>query len=151
SRVDLAESLKELAKSSAGRGKQGLRNVLVIAEFALAFVLVMGAGLLARSFVRLMNVDPGFDSKNVLTLNTYVYARRYVPDEAGVNYARDVLDRLHATPGIESAAFVSTLPFASFDRTGFHIQENPLANPNEAPSVDRYSISPDYFHVMKIP
>src|SRR5262249_35017702 len=73
SRIDLAQSLKELAKSTAGRGKQGMRNVLVVAEFALAFVLVMGAGLLAHSFVRLMNVNPGFDPKNVITLNTYVY------------------------------------------------------------------------------
>ena len=151
SRVDLAQSMKELSKSTAGRGKQRLRNALVIAEFALAFVLVMGAGLLAKSFVRLMNVDPGFDSHNVLTLNTYVYAKKYSADEAGIQYARDVLNRLHTTPGLESAAFVSTLPLTSFDRTSLHVREHPLVNPNAPPSVDRYSISPEYFHVMRIP
>jgi putative ABC transport system permease protein len=151
SRVDLTDALKELSKSTAGRGKHALRNALVIGEFALAFVLVMGAGLIARSFVKLMNVDPGFDPKNVVTLNTYVYAKRYQSGQAETNYRRDALARLHATAGIESAAFVSTLPLTSFDRTSFHIQDRPLANPNSAPSVDRYSVSPEYFNVMRIP
>src|SRR5581483_11272460 len=63
-RADVAEALKELGKSTAGQGRQSLRNALVIAEFALAFVLIAGAGLLGRSFFNLMNVDPGFDSHN---------------------------------------------------------------------------------------
>jgi putative ABC transport system permease protein len=151
SRVDLTESLKELAKSTAGRGKQGLRNTLVVAEIALAFVLVMGAGLLAKSFLRLMNVDPGFDSKNVLTLSTYVYSQRYGKPELELGYYRQVFEKLRSTPGIDSVAMVSTLPLTSFDRTLFHIQDKPLANPIQAPSVDRYSITPDYFRVMRIP
>jgi putative ABC transport system permease protein len=61
------------------------------------------------------------------------------------------MQRLRATPGIEGVAMVSTLPLASSDRYGFHIQDHPLANESEAPSADTYSVTPDYFHVMKIP
>jgi putative ABC transport system permease protein len=151
SRVDLADSLKELAKSTAGRGKQGLRSALVVAEFALAFVLVMGAGLVGKSFLLLMNVDPGFDSKNVLTLSTYVYSQRYAKPEQELSYYQQVFEKLRATPGIDSAALVSTLPLASFDSTAIFIQEHPIANLTRAPFVDRYSITPDYFRVMRIP
>ena len=151
SRADLTSALADAGRSTGGRRTQSLRNVLVTAEFALAFVLVVGAGLLGKSFVRLMNVDPGFDPHNLLTLNTYLYGQRYVQNEASLNYVSQVFDRLRATPGIESVAMVSTLPLTSFDRTLLHIQDQPLANQNEAPSVDRYSITPDYFRVMSIP
>ena len=151
SRTGLADSLKDAGRSTGGRGANGLRHVLVTMELALAFVLVAGAGLLGKSFIHLMNIDPGFDPHNLLTLNTYVYSARYAPTQAALNYTNQVLDRLRATPGIESAAMVSTLPLTSFDRTSVHIQDRPLANPNEAPAVDRYSITPDYFHAMRIP
>jgi len=151
SRVDLTDALKELGKSTAGRGKQRFKNALVIAEFALAFVLVVGAGLLGRSFLNLVNVDAGFDSHHVLTLNTYVYSQRYAKPEQELNYYREVFGRLRATPGIDSMAMVSTLPLASFDSTALFVQEKPLANPNQPPYVDRYSITPDYFRVMRIP
>ena len=147
---DLIEAVKEAGKSTGGARQQRLRNALVVAEFALAFVLVAGAGLLAKSFIRLVNVDPGFDPRNVVTLNTYVYAQRYQKPEQEENYYRQVFERLRGTAGIEAAAMVSTLPLTTFDRTLIHIQDRPLPNP-EAPSVDRYSVSPDYYRVMRIP
>jgi predicted permease len=151
SRVDLTTALKDMGKSTSGRSGHGLRTLLVTAELALAFVLVVGAGLLGKSFLHLMSVDPGFDPHNVLTLSTYVYGERYQKPEAELNYYRQVLERLRATPGVESVAMVSTLPLGSFDRSGFHIQDHPLANASDAPGADRYSVSPDYFQVMKIP
>jgi len=149
SRVDLTEGLK--GRSTEGHGTMNLRDALVAVEFGLAFVLVVGVGLLGKSFVHLIHVDPGFDARNVLTANAYVYARRYADPRVELNYYNQVFDRLRANGGFESMAMVSTLPFTSFDRTLFHIQDQPLANPNEAPDVDRYSISPDYFRVMRIP
>ena len=151
SRVDLNDALKDLGKATEGRSRHGLRNLLVTAELALAFVLVVGAGLLGKSFLRLMNVDAGFDSHNVLTVGTYVYGARYQKPEAELGYYTQVLERLHSTPGIDSAAMASTLPFRGFDRNGFHIQDRHLANDSEAPASDTYSITPDYFRVMKIP
>ena len=150
SRVDLTEALKDLGKSTEGRSRHGLRNVLVTAELALAFVLVVGAGLLGKSFLRLMNVNPGYDPHNVLTVATYVYGSRYQKSEAELAYYQQVLDRLRSTPAVESAAMVSTLPLSGFDRRGFHIQDRRLANESEAPAADTYSVSPDYFRVMRI-
>ena len=152
-RIDLNDALKEAAKSTAGRARQNLRNVLVAAELALAFVLVAGAALLGNSFLRLLNVDPGFNPHNLLTLETYVYGSVYQKSgEAELAYYQRAFQQMRSTPGFESMAMVSELPLGgSFDRSGFHIQERPLANPAAAPSADRYSVSPEYFHVMQIP
>lgn len=144
-------ALQDLGKATAGRSHRGLRDVLVMGELALAFVLAVGAGLLGKSFLRLINVDPGFDPRRLLTLKTYVYGPRYRKPEAELNYYSQVLDRLRATPGIESAAMTSALPLTDFDRYGFHIRNRRLAHDSEAPSADNYAVTPDYFRVMRIP
>jgi putative ABC transport system permease protein len=128
-----------------------MRDLLVIGELALAFVLAVGAGLLGKSLLRLVNVDPGFDPRNVLTLNTYVYGARYQKPEAELNYYEQALARLRATPAIESVAMTSSIPFTGFDRSGFHIRDRRRAHDSEDPSADRYSVTPDYFKVMRIP
>src|SRR5579862_1084597 len=152
SRVDLNDTLKDTGKATAGRSRNGLRNLLVTAELALAFVLVVGAGLLGKSFLRLMNVDPGFDPHNVLTLNTFVYGSRYQQPEATLGYYQQVFDRLRATPGVEAVAMTSVLPLSgNFDRRSLQIQDRRLASDAAAPFVDTCSVSPDYFRVMKIP
>jgi len=152
SRIDLIDTLKDAGKSTEGRGRHGLRNVLVSVELALAFVLVAGAGLLGNSFLHLLNVNSGFDPNNVLTVSTYVYGTRYQKPEEELAYYKQVWDRLRATPGVESVGMVSTLPLGgSFDRSAIHIEDRRLQNPAQAPSPDRYSVSPDYFHVMRIP
>jgi putative ABC transport system permease protein len=151
SRSDLNEVLKDMGKSTEGRSSYSYRNVLVILELALAFVLVMGAGLLGKSLLQLLNVNPGYDPHNVLTAGVNVYGERYKKAEAELNYYDQVMQHLRATPGIESVAMASTLPLAGSDRYGFHIQDRPLVNESEAPSPDTYSVSPDYFRVMRIP
>jgi putative ABC transport system permease protein len=152
SRIDLNDALKDTGKSTGGQSRNSLRNLLVTAEFALAFVLVVGAGLLGKSFLRLMSVNPGFDPRNVLTLNTFVYGARYEKPEAALRYYQQVLDRLRATPGIEHSALTSLLPLSgNFDRRGLQIQDRRLASDAEAPAADTYSVSPDYFQVMRIP
>ncbi len=151
SQIDPNDALKDAGRATEGRSRHGYRSVLVTVEVALAFVLVMGAGLLGKSLLRLLNVDPGYDPHNVLTAGVYVYGDRYQKAEAELNFYDQAMRRLRATPGIESVAMVSTLPLASFDRRGFHIQDRPLANDSEAPSADAYSVSPDYFRVLRIP
>ena len=151
SRIDPNESLKDMGHSTEGRSRFTYRNVLVTLELALAFVLAMGAGLLGKSLIRLLNVDPGYDPHNVLTAGLYVYGDRYKNPEAELNFYDEIMQRLRATPGIEDVAIASNLPLLSFDRAAFHIQDRPLANSADAPSVDRYSVSPGYFQVMRIP
>jgi putative ABC transport system permease protein len=151
SRVDLNDALKDLGKVTESRSGFGLRNILVTAELAIAFVLVVGAGLLAKSFVHLVNVNPGYDAHNVLTLKTYVYGARYKKGEVELAYYDQALQRIRAIPGIESVGMSSNLPLADFDRYGFHIRDRHPRLPSEVPSVDLSAVSPDYLHVMKIP
>jgi len=151
SRVDLNAALKDLGKATETRSRFGLRNVFVTVELALAFVLVLGAGLLGKSFLRLMNVDPGYDPRGVITLRTYVYGPRYQKPEAELGYYNQAMDRLRATPGVESVAMASNLPLADFDRSAFHIRDRRPRVPSDVPSADVYSITPDYFRVMRIP
>src|SRR5450755_519368 len=98
-----------------------------------------------------MNVDPGYDPRGVVTLRTYVYGSRYQKAETELGYYDQAMDRLRATPGVESVAMASNLPLADFDRYGFHIRDRHPRIPSDVPSVDLYSVSPDYFRVMKIP
>jgi putative ABC transport system permease protein len=146
----LRTSNADFGKTTGSRSRSRLRDMLVMAELALAFVLAVGAGLLGKSLVHLMNVDPGFDPHNVLTLKTYVYGSRYQKPEAEINYYEQAFARLRATPGIESVAMTSLLPFTDFDRAGFHVRDRRPAHDSEDPSADRYSVTPDYFRVMRI-
>ncbi|MGD0361901.1 MAG: ABC transporter permease [Bryobacteraceae bacterium] len=147
----LRTSRADFGKTTGSRSRSSLRDALVMGELALAFVLAVGAGLLGKSLVRLMSVDPGFDPHNVITLKTYVYGARYQKPEAELSYYARAFARLRATPGIESVAMTSLLPMTDFDRAGFHIRDRHPEHPSEVPSADRYSVTPDFFRVMRIP
>ena len=147
----LRTSGADFGKTTGSRSRSSMRDLLVMGELALAFVLAVGAGLLGKSFVRLMNVDPGFDPYNVLTLKTYMYGARYRKPAAELSYYEQVFERLRATSGIESVAMTSLLPMADFDRYSLHVRDRRLAHVSEAPSADNYSVTPDYFRVMRIP
>jgi putative ABC transport system permease protein len=151
SRVDLASSLKDATRATGGRSRHNFRKLLVTAELALAFVVLIGAGLLGRSFVRLASVNPGYDPHNVLTMGYYVYGQRYRTPDAALALYQQVKDRVLQIPGVESAGMTSTLPLNGFDRRGVHIQDRPLPNPSESPFADIYSVTPDYFRVLRIP
>jgi hypothetical protein len=108
---------------------------VVTAELTLAFVLVIGAGLLGKSFMRLTEVNPGYDPHIVLSFGVYAYGERYQKPGAELNLYRQVEDRLLATPGVESVGMASVLPMGSFDRRALRIEERPLPNPADAPAA----------------
>jgi putative ABC transport system permease protein len=151
SRVEPNAALKEGGRALDSGARHGLRSALVASELALAFVLVVGTALLGKSFLRLVQVDPGFEPRGVVTMGVPLWGERYQKAEAEVGFYRQLMEELRARPGVEAASMVSTIPFDGFDQRGFHIQDRPLANPSEAPSVDHYSVTPDYFRVMRIP
>ncbi|MFI4942123.1 MAG: ABC transporter permease [Burkholderiales bacterium] len=151
SRVEPSATLKEGGRALDSGARHGLRSALVASELALAFVLVVGTALLGKSFLRLVQVDPGFDPRGVVTMGVHLWGERYQKAEAEVGFYRQVMEELRARPGVEAVGMVSTIPFDGFDQRGFHIQDRPLANPSEAPSVDHYSVTPDYLRVMRIP
>ena len=127
SRADLNSTLKEsTARSGTGLRQNKARGLLVVMEMALAIVLLVGAGLLIRSFAALSGVAPGFNAHNVLTMETSLTGTRYDRTAAITEMTRQVLDRIHATAGVESAAASSYLPLDSGLGLGFIIEGRAL-------------------------
>jgi putative ABC transport system permease protein len=133
------------------RARSGLRNLLVIAEVALAFVLAVGTGLLAKSFVRLTAVDAGFDPHHIFTLSLTLNGARYATPESTLGYYRQVLERVRAVPGVLSAGMVSNVPLSHTEPAKLRLEGGPSLSDSEAPSADVVWASPDYFRVFKIP
>lgn len=155
SRIDLAKSLKEGSRSVAGGGSHRLRRLIVVAEIALSLVLLVGAGLLMRSFVKLMRVDPGFDSHNVLTMKMQVPRSKYEDGPAVANFYQQLIEKVQTLPGVESASAISHLPLSGDYWGGTLTFEGVTQNAergNQASfEVDQRVITPGYFETMKTP
>lgn len=152
SNADVNEVLKSGSRTAtSGRSLRFWRDTLVVAEIALSLILLVGAGLMIRSFAQLVGVPPGFDPNNVLTgrisLTRDIYNN---PDEC-VRYTDEALARLRALPGVESAAFVSPMPFSGGNvGSDFKIEGRPQPEPGKAPTASNRSVSEEYFQSMKI-
>jgi putative ABC transport system permease protein len=151
-RINLSESLKEGGKSAGGHRAQRLRNSLVVLEVALALVLLIGAGLLIRSFGRLQGVDPGFDAQNVLTMGVSLPMSKYDNDQKRVNFFRQAIAEMRALPGVESVGAVNSLPFAAFHSgTSVDIEGRPILPVTDKLKTGVMVTDANYFRVMRIP
>jgi predicted permease len=151
-RPDLNEALKEGGRTSVGGPRQRLRNAFVVSTVALALVLLLAAGLLLRSLGRLLNVDPGFATQNLLTATIDVAGPKYQEDPPVLNFYQQILERVRAVPGVQDVAIVSQLPLGgNLDEYSIHVEGKMSPNPENDPSGDRYTISPDYLRAMGIP
>jgi putative ABC transport system permease protein len=152
SRPRISETLKEGGRGvSPGAGR--LRGVLVSAQVALSLVLLIGAGLQVRSLTRLLHVDPGFDTSNVLALSVSLPDRRYPDGAAQSDFFARAVEAVRALPGVESAAAVSTVPLSG-DQIIFSLEEiegMPPAASGDHQSAYWYSITPDYFRTLRLP
>ena len=155
SRLNLNDSLKEGGKSESGQsgGSRRLRSALVVSEIALAVVLLASAGLLIRSFIRLQQVDRGFETDNVLTMVVRVPDARYREDIQFVNFFNQVLERTRHLPTVRSAGMVNYLPLYGGlgSATGFKIEGRPEPPPGQGPSTDVRVADAGYFQTMGIP
>ncbi|HKS41594.1 MAG TPA: ABC transporter permease, partial [Blastocatellia bacterium] len=151
SRPDLSESLKEGGRSSTEGGRRNLiRSMLVVFEVAIAIVLLAGAGLLIESLRRLQNINPGFNSKNVLTLRMGLPDVKYTTEKQ-VAFYRDLLDRVNVLPGVAQASAVLPLPLSGDRmRISFEIEGRPMAK-GDLPTAEFRTIGLDYFQTMGIP
>jgi putative ABC transport system permease protein len=150
SRTDLQGSLHGDGRKTSRAPTSLARRLLVAADLALAVVLLVGAGLMIKSVGRLLAVDPGFEPDRVLTLQISMIGRAYREDAAVLAKIEQMLERLRALPGVETAAMAGQIPLGgNGDRWGFHVQGRVAGI--EDPSVERYSVTPDYFSVMHIP
>ncbi len=150
-RGNVNHALKDGARGSTSGGGR-LRRVLVAAEIAIALVLVTGAGLLMRSFVKLRAIDPGFNPHNVVAMQISVAGRAEVVGARRDTLYREILDRVKAVPGIADASMINHLPIAG-DQWGFPywIEGAPLPTPGNVPILTYRSARPDYFATMKTP
>ena len=147
---NLQGALRAGARGSVGSGGQRLRSGLVIAEVALAVILVIGAGLATKSFARLVSVDPGFRTDNALVARMSV-GPGYATPEAQMGYYQTVLERVRAVPGVETAGVIRDLPLqgnGELVRPG--IPGRVLA-PDQMPAAQLHQVSTDYFQAMGIP
>ncbi len=156
SKPDLHDSLKEGGRGSTS-GRHRLRNVLVVSEVAIALVLLAGAGLMIKSFQRLLQVDMGFRTEKTLTLRLTIPSATYKEDAQIGGFYRQLLDKVKAIPGVESAGAISELPLSGSYSSGSTAVENPdtdesLKTFRGFPYIeaDRRSVSPDYFSAMGI-
>jgi putative ABC transport system permease protein len=151
SRGDIAEALRENARTTAGVSRSVLRSFLVTAELALALILLVGAGLLIKGFLRLRSVNPGFNPANVITMYLQLPGTRYPEIPMQTNFRRELLARVNALPGVE-AAMVSDLPLSGNDVDHrIVIDGRPTPAVGAEPMVQTLSVMGSYFDVMQIP
>jgi putative ABC transport system permease protein len=152
SKQDVNLALRQSGRGLQSRGERRLRSLLVVGEVAVALVLLTGSGLLIRSFSRLLEVSPGFEPSNLLTLAVPASGTRYENEEQVRAFYSEVISRVGELTGVEAAGVVSNIPFGgNRDMSGFHVEAKPLPNPALAPSAERYGISRDYLRSMGIP
>ena len=149
---DMNQSLKEGGRGgSEGAHHHCLRSVLVVSEFALALILLAGAGLMIRTLVLLGRVNLGFDAHNVLTMRVPLLGPRYQEPRAQAQFFTALLERVKTIPGVQWASVSRGLPVEGWDGWGFVTEDNPSPPPNETPDGNYQVIGPDYFRAMGIP
>ena len=153
SKPDLNESLKEGGRTaSAGVRRNRIRSTLVVSEVALALVLLIGAGLMIKSFIRLLQVDPGFDRRNTLTMLIALPRQRYSKSEQQRAFFEQLIERVGALPGVEAAGAVNSLPLSQTQEGRFFVIEGDTRSVDDVdPGAGYRTASADYFRAMGIP
>jgi putative ABC transport system permease protein len=145
-RLDVQSMLREGGRGVAGSGRQGARRTLVVSEVAIALVLLVGAGLMTRSFVRLLSVDPGYRVDHVLTVPISLPSSRYAETERVTTFYRELMRRAAAIPGVASAGGVAGVPLvAERGDIGIEIEGRPVAPGETRRRADWQVVTPGYF------
>ena len=155
-RADLHTGLKAGGRNTQGEGGLGssrrrLRSLLVVSEVAFSLMLLTGAGLLIKSFVKLQSVSPGFTPDNVISMRLGASGRQFPNREAAIEFFRQVGDRIAGLPGVKARGGVSALPFTSSVGWGSINVEGWTPQPGQELQVDQRAATPDYFRTMEIP
>ncbi len=156
SRFDLNRSLKEGVRGmTSGAGQNRLRSLLVVSEVAMALVLLIGAALLMKSFIRLLDVNPGFNPENVLTFEIQLPnlpPSRYERSEEQTTFFQQLMTRLQALPGVENAGGVLSLPLSgAHESTDVFLEGQETTLAAQRPTADYTMVTPDYFATLQIP
>ncbi|MGH9435346.1 MAG: ABC transporter permease, partial [Terriglobia bacterium] len=153
SKISLHDSLKESGRSSSGSmARQRVRGLLVVGEVALTLVLLVGGVLMIKSFAHLLNVNPGFDPHNVLTMQLTLSDTQYTKPSQTAGFYHALLERVSRLPGVQAAGAVDVLPFSNFGNSGsFFIDGEPAGTGVILPHADVRRVMPGFFRTMNIP
>lgn len=150
SKPNLANWLKDSRGAGGSAARNRLRGSLVVAEIAMTLVLLVGAGLLIRTIIRLRSVDTGFDPRNTLTMNIGLPGAKYPKPANVVSFFKQATERIAALPGVKAAGITSVLPLSdNFDGRGLVVEDFPRPRGEEI-SVDLYVVTPGYLKAMEI-
>jgi len=152
SRADVQDTIKETGRGTSGSRRQSrFRQALIVVEVALSVVLLVGAGLLFRSFMHLQAVNTGFSSQQVLTARLTPAGPNYRTNADGMRFYNQVLEKLSNVPGVQDAGIINTLPLDKGPTSGFRVEGRPVTTPDKWPSVNYRVVSANYFNAMGIP
>jgi putative ABC transport system permease protein len=151
SRTDVQAALKETARSTTG-GRHRLRQVLIVTEVALTLVLLVGAGLLVRSFYRLQQVNPGFVDEHVLSFRVSLPVQKYAHENQWLNFYQQVIEKLRAVPGVKEVGIASRVPLdGNNNANAFRVVGQPPLPRGQMHTMQVCFVSPDYFRTLGIP
>jgi putative ABC transport system permease protein len=152
SRPNLSETMKDAGRGSTEGGQRPLiRNILVVLEVASALMLLVGAGLLIKSFWQLQKVDPGFNPNNVLTLSVSLPRTKYPEGTHQAAFFQQLLEKVNALPGVQAAGATPSMPLGGDYVLAFVIQGRPPLPPGAGQSTNFYAVNANYFKAMGIP
>ncbi len=153
SKIDLNETLKESGRSGSQARRNRIGSALMVSEIALSFMLLVGAGLLIKSFIHLREVNPGFNPSNMLTMRLSLPAGKYQQGEPRLQVFRQVVERISSLPGVTSAGAVSQLPLRgdTFNLGRGYLREGDPQTSEAAGSANFLTVTPTYFDTMQIP
>jgi putative ABC transport system permease protein len=152
-KTDFNEALKDGGRTSGGGfSRNRLRGVLVVAEVAISLTLLIGAGLMIKSFYEILKVEPGFKSENMLVVDVALPRLKYAQETARVNFYQQAMERVGALPNVEQAGATNILPLSrSNSDAAFHVVGNPLPDKGREPQANFRTITPHYLETMGIP
>jgi putative ABC transport system permease protein len=150
-RADVNEALKQGSRGSTEGGARGrMRSALVVIEVTLALMLLGGAGLLARSFIQLAHVDPGFTPENATVLRLSLPQKKYALPEQQTAFADALLERIKTLPGVQAAGLTHSMPLVGDYVLSFNIEGRSAIAPSDLPNTNYYAVTPEYFRAMGI-
>jgi putative ABC transport system permease protein len=151
SRLELSGVLKEGGRNTSGSVSQRLRSGLVMTEIALAVVLLVGAGMLLKSLVRVLKTDPGFNPKNVLTMTIVLPSTKYTDANSQINFQDQLQQHVRALPGVAGTGTVNILPLQAGNTTRVNVEGDPIPPPGQELEANTRTVSEDYFRALGVP
>lgn len=152
SKINVSEALKSSNRSLAGGSHRRLRSLLVISEVALTLILLVGAGLMLQSFLRLRSANPGYDSRGVLTMRVALADKQYADPQKQVSFYEQTVQQARTLPGVRSVSAISALPTSDdIEANGLFFPDLPKPRPQDIPVVFRSEVMNGFFHTMQIP